>query len=287
MFLSQCKRTGLDPITKHIYGILRKDTNLGRKVLCIQTSIDGFRLIAERTGKRDGNDGPYWCGDDGCWRDVWLSSKPPVAAKFSVYRKGSARPFTAIAHWAEYAESSDFWKDMPAAQLAKCAESLALRMAFPQELSGLYTEDEMGEGEGVEVKAVQHEQLAAPTQQVAPQSLPATAPASAPTTPAVSTPAAVSHPAPTEPNRPVSIDPGKATHEQLLSLKALKQRLSITPEQWAAILGKRGVTTAADLPPSAAQALIEALRAKLTPATGAAPATALPFPDPADAKAPY
>lgn len=147
LFGQVCQRTGLDPFSKQIYGIKRQ----GR--LTIQTSIDGFRLIAQRSREYAGQDGPHWCGSDGVWRDVWLSKEPPSAAKVGVYRTGWSRPVTGIATWAEYAQMtregspSGQWRSMPAHMLAKCAEALALRKAFPAELSSVYSGDEMQQAE--------------------------------------------------------------------------------------------------------------------------------------------
>jgi phage recombination protein Bet len=136
LFLAQCQRTGLDPFSRQIYWIKRGNTG------STQVSIDGFRVIAERSGEMDGQD-VAWCDQDGVWRDVWMDSKAPAAARVLVYRKGCSKPFPAIAKWSEYAQSSPMWQKMPANQLAKCAEALALRKAFPHQLSGLYTPDEM------------------------------------------------------------------------------------------------------------------------------------------------
>lgn len=142
LFLQQCQRTQLDPFARQIYFVKRGGKG------SIQVSIDGFRLIAERAGGYAGQDGPHWCGPDGVWRDVWLERDAPAAARVGVHREGFKAPVYAIALWKEYIQtSSPMWSRMPALMLAKCAESLALRKAFPQELSGLYTGDEMGQAE--------------------------------------------------------------------------------------------------------------------------------------------
>ena len=139
LFLHTCKRTGLDPLTRQIYFIKYKSGEPGS----IQTAIDGYRVIAERTGKYCGQVGPFWCGKDGIWKDVWLASEPPVAARVGVLRTDFKETLWGVARYSSYATSSHFWKVMGDAQIAKCAEALALRKAFPNDLSGLYTSDEM------------------------------------------------------------------------------------------------------------------------------------------------
>jgi phage recombination protein Bet len=160
LFLTQCQRTQLDPFLKQIYCIGRYDSKLGRKVFTTQISIDGARLVAERSGKYEGQDGPYWCGEDGVWRDIWLEKTPPLAAKVGVFKHGFQKQLYAVANWSSYAQTnkdgtySSMWAKFPSLMLAKVAEMLALRRAFPMELSGIYSIEEMQQTEVLDVEPV-------------------------------------------------------------------------------------------------------------------------------------
>ncbi|WIV32190.1 phage recombination protein Bet [Paenarthrobacter sp. R1] len=153
VFFHQAVRTGLDPFARQIYMIGRW-TKQGVKQT-IQTGIDGYRLIARRAADRRneqfGYEDTLWCGEDGQWRDVWLSKSAPAAAKVTVLRGGER--FSAVALFSEYAGTNkdgsytQMWSSKGAIMIAKCAEALALRKAFPQDLSGIYTAEEMAQAD--------------------------------------------------------------------------------------------------------------------------------------------
>ena len=146
LFLYQAKRTGLDPLARQIYAIHRWNGMQKKETMTVQTSIDGFRVIAERSGDYGGQDEPVFCYED----------EQIINCRVTVYRfRGSVRYPAAVglAFWKEYVQinkegnPSGLWLKMPHTMLAKVAEALALRKAYPQDLSGLYTNDEMNQAD--------------------------------------------------------------------------------------------------------------------------------------------
>lgn len=146
LFLQVAKRTGLDPFAKQIYCVKRWDGTLQREVAQTQISIDGFRLIAERSGQYvPGRETTYTFDQDGK-----LESATAYIKKLA---GGTWHEVAATAYYTEYVqkkkngEVNPMWQRMPRVMLGKCAEALVLRKSFPAELSGLYTPDEMGQAE--------------------------------------------------------------------------------------------------------------------------------------------
>jgi len=138
LFVAVSKRLGLDIFARQIHAVKRKDNKLGREVMTIQTGIDGYRAVAERTGRYAGSSLPTFEYDE----RGNLVSASVVVKKFV---QGHICDFAAIAYMSEYMPKFNnyMWLDRPKGMLSKCAESLALRKAFPQELSGVYTEEEL------------------------------------------------------------------------------------------------------------------------------------------------
>lgn len=149
LFVYDAQSRGLNPLRKEMYWIQRMvyDPKAGKKVnrASHQVGIDGFRKIAQSTNEYEGQTKVIY-GED----FDFGGKKVPVYAEVGVYRKNFKEPLYARAYFEEYAQSyngklGSMWEKMPRLMIAKCAESLALRKAFPDCLSGLYTSDEMGQ----------------------------------------------------------------------------------------------------------------------------------------------
>lgn len=141
LFVYDCQSRGLNPLKKEMYWVKR-----GAKA-SHQVGIDGFRIMAQKTGEYGGQTKVEY-GDP-----VTLYGKEyPEYADIGVYRKGCEHPIYARAYFEEYAQAfngklGNMWLKMPRLMIAKCAEALALRKAFPDSLAGLYTNDEMEQAE--------------------------------------------------------------------------------------------------------------------------------------------
>ena len=154
LFMSVAQSRGLNPFNRQIHFVKRrqKDENdEWREVGTSQTGIDGFRLIAERTGHYAPSPKPTLFEYD---KDGKLKSATVWGIKII---GNQAFEFSASAIYTEYVQRKKdgnptrFWKEMPHSQLEKCAEAKMLRKGFPEELSGLYTHEEMGQADNIEV----------------------------------------------------------------------------------------------------------------------------------------
>lgn len=175
-FVFQCAQRNLNPFKGQIHGVYIWDSTIKAEKLVVITGIGGFRAIAQRSQK------PLYAGSSEAEFDFNIGPDDPYpkSAKVDVYAYNpvtGAREVmtTGRAFWEEYAKYVDkyedildangkkqwdaarnrykskkvgrdlnsTWKGRPRGQLAKCAEAQALRQAFPEELSGIYVQQEV------------------------------------------------------------------------------------------------------------------------------------------------
>jgi len=153
VFARNCHERNLSPFSKQIYLVARAGK------YTIQTGIDGFRSLAERTSKYGGSEDYLFNDGKTMFQMIQEKQDKPITATATVFKiiQGVIVKVSATAVWTAYfpGDALGFmWKKMPFLMLAKCAESLALRKAFPEVLGGLYTDEETQQADEVQGKEI-------------------------------------------------------------------------------------------------------------------------------------
>ena len=136
-YIRSCKEYGFNPFLKHGYLVKMGDT------YAFIASIQKLRSIAMESGQYAGRTENIFFDQNYNKFNEWIFDYPPTLCKIGIYRKGIETPFYGTAKFSEFNKGNKFWRDMPSTMLAKVAESIALRLAFPDYIHNVYSEDEM------------------------------------------------------------------------------------------------------------------------------------------------
>lgn len=152
-FATVCEKKKLDPMLKQIHLVERKSKDAAGKWVAsytIQAGIDGMRVIAQRNCKiksykrwvEKREDDLYGC----CEIDTEDRGKYYDELPYQEYvqTKSDGKP-------------THFWAKFKQTMIKKCAEESVLRMMAPEDLSGVYGDDEMqqADSETKEVKQIE------------------------------------------------------------------------------------------------------------------------------------
>lgn len=168
MFLHVCAHVGLDPLRRQIYAFVFNKDKPDRRNMAIVTAIAGLRTIADRTGNYmpDANE-PVFEFDDAAKSPTNPHGIVSCCVTVNKHAHGAWFPVKGKVYWDEFAPISEEWdwrdddrtgkrvrrptgkkildgkwSQMPKHMLAKCAEALALRKAWPDEIGNVYEETE-------------------------------------------------------------------------------------------------------------------------------------------------
>lgn len=146
------KELGLNPITKEIYFVPRKQKVGDKWVTKIEPMCgrDGFLSIAHRSGQLAGMESSCSIKDvPQLVNNKWVTM-PELVAECIVYRKDSKNRYVGQVNYSEYVQKTQdgkptkFWAEKPETMIKKVAESQVLRKAF--NIHGVYCPEEMGAG---------------------------------------------------------------------------------------------------------------------------------------------
>jgi phage recombination protein Bet len=153
--LSYCKARGLDPFRRVVHIVPIWDKARQCYVETVWPGIAELRSTAFRTGEYAGREETRF-GDavSRDWQDGrdTLTLEFPAWAQVTVFRyvRGCREAFAGPrVHWLETFASTKsgapnaMWRKRPYGQLDKCAEAAALRVAFPEEVGGELTVEEI------------------------------------------------------------------------------------------------------------------------------------------------
>lgn len=182
LFIHTAKHLRLDPLRRQIYAFVYSKTDAAKRKMSIIVAIDGFRAIADRTGAYRPDEDEPTIEIDEAQKNLDTNPIGIVKATVRVWKHshGAWHKVTASAYWDEYApirdsaeeyewrDTGEVWEDsgkpkkkkvpvgevrrrldtsgqwgkMPRLMLAKVAEALALRKAWPDDFSNVYAAEE-------------------------------------------------------------------------------------------------------------------------------------------------
>jgi phage recombination protein Bet len=173
LFIHTARHLRLDPLRKQVYAFVFSKDKPDKRRMSIITAIDGFRAIADRTGcYRPDDDEPVYEIDPMMKSEVNPIGLVKAVVRVFKFSHGEWHKVTASAYWDEYApikeewasgedgrrrptgkstlDTSGNWGKMPRLMLAKVAEALALRKAWPDDFAGVYAAEEMDRAKAVD-----------------------------------------------------------------------------------------------------------------------------------------
>lgn len=146
LYFHKCNTLGVHPLGGMVHPMKFKQKEGEPEKVTFIVSIDLLRSRSSETGQYDGIDEPEFEGEYDQATAENGTLLVPDTCRVKVYRKDVSRPFVGVARWKEFypgEKKGHQWRQKPYLMLAKCAEAQARRLAFPQELNKLYTDEEM------------------------------------------------------------------------------------------------------------------------------------------------